>query len=454
MMIFESDSSILVLFCRKPSLGNGKQRIAAEIGGPLALEISELLLTAAVADAQHWSGPVVVAPASPEDQNWAAELIPGATVIPQCAGNLGERIGHVDECIRAAGGRKVIFIGSDAPGLSPELIKQAADSLQDSDVVLMPADDGGVTLMGSRAAWPRLPALAWGSAELCSELTAACSNASLSIALLPGNFDIDTCADLLRELGSLESDPRKTRINIARWVRSNLQATPELSIIIPVLNDLPALKQLLTRLTAMQVPRIEIIVSDGAGNPECKQLCDAHAAIYLPATACRGRQLGLGEKHSSGDILWFLHADSEPVVNAVTLIRAHIKAGHNGGFFSFHFLGKPCWQKRLLEYGINLRTRIGIPYGDQGLFATREAYIKSGGFEYTPLFEEVRLVRNLRKHGRFKPLPAPIGVSPRRWERDGWLTRTLHNRWLALAHSIGVPAERLMHRYKPLGRAD
>jgi rSAM/selenodomain-associated transferase 2 len=454
MMIFDSDSSILVLFCRKPSLGNGKQRIAAEIGGALALEISELLLSAAVADAQHWSGPVVVAPASPEDQNWAAELLPGATVIPQSAGNLGERIGHVDECIRAAGGRKVIFIGSDAPGLSPELIKQAADNLEDSDVVLMPADDGGVTLMGSRVAWPRLPTLAWGSAKLCSELTTACINASLSIALQPGNFDIDICADLLRELGRLEADPRKSRNDIAQWVHSNLQATPELSIIIPVLNDLPALEQLLIHLTAMQAPGTEIIVSDGGGNPDCKQLCDAHAAIYLPATACRGRQLVLGAKHSSGDILWFLHADSEPVDNSVALIRAHIKAGHSGGFFSFHFLGKPCWQKSLLEYAINLRTRMGIPYGDQGLFATREAYLKSGGFDNTPLFEEVRLVRNLRKHGGFKRLSAPIGVSPRRWERDGWLTRTFQNRWLALAHFFGVPAERLTHRYKSLGRAD
>lgn len=453
-MKFEHYSSILVLFCRQPTLGYGKQRIAAEIGKSLALEIAQLLLAAAVDDARHWPGPVVIAPASPTDSNWAAKLLPAATCIPQCSGNLGERIAHVDKCIRAAGGQNVIFIGSDAPGLSPELIAAAADRLQDSDVVLMPADDGGVTLMGSRVSWPQLPSLPWGSAQLGSKLTAACISADLSIGLLPGNFDIDTCADLLQQLNYLESDPRQSRHNIAAWVHTNLKPGQRLSIIIPVLDDLQALKSLLAHLSTLQGSVEEVIVCDGAASHECEQLCTKTGAIYLTTTACRGHQLSLGANRSCGEILWFLHADSKPATNSPELIQAHISAGNNGGYFSFQFQGKPCWQKKWLARAINLRNRFGIPYGDQGLFAIREAYIKSGGFESTPLFEEVRFVRNLRKQGSFKRINSPIGVSPRRWERDGWLKRTLLNRWLALAHALGASPERLAHRYKPLGKVD
>jgi hypothetical protein len=103
----------------------------------------------------------------------------------------------------------------------------------------------------------------------------------------------------------------------------------------------------------------------------------------------------------------------------------------------------------LLARLINYRARYGIPYGDQGLFVARTAYDAVGGFADTPLFEEVPLVRKLRKRGSFAQVAASIGVSPRRWERDGWLQRSIGNRLLALAYTLGVPPRRLARRYRP-----
>ena len=113
----------------------------------------------------------------------------------------------------------------------------------------------------------------------------------------------------------------------------------------------------------------------------------------------------------------------------------------------FRFAGAPDWRKRALAALINARARVGVPYGDQGLFATRAAYEAAGGFADAPLFEEVPLVRGLRRQGRFVALGESIGVSPRRWERDGWLRRTLANRALALAYMAGAAPERLARRY-------
>ena len=54
----------------------------------------------------------------------------------------------------------------------------------------------------------------------------------------------------------------------------------------------------------------------------------------------------------------------------------------------------------------------------------------------------------LRRQGRLRALDTPIGVSPRRWERDGWIRRTVENRLLALGFALGVNPARLARRYR------
>ena len=95
-----------------------------------------------------------------------------------------------------------------------------------------------------------------------------------------------------------------------------------------------------------------------------------------------------------------------------------------------------------------MRAAVGTPYGDQGLFVRTEAYFAAGGFAAEPLFEEVNLTRNLRKTGRFKPLSATIDVATRRWDRDGWLRRTLRNRMLAIRYMLGASPAKLALLYR------
>ena len=61
--------------------------------------------------------------------------------------------------------------------------------------------------------------------------------------------------------------------------------------------------------------------------------------------------------------------------------------------------------------------------------------------------QEVRFVRAARAAGRFKALDVELGVSARRWERDGWLRRTLQNRLLAAGHLLGISSTRLARSY-------
>jgi rSAM/selenodomain-associated transferase 2/rSAM/selenodomain-associated transferase 1 len=461
-MISDHNKPVLVIFCRRPALGVGKQRLAASIGQQKAFEISQLLLTAVMEDANQWDGPVVIAPAEETDVEWASTLLPHAHVMPQPAGNLGERLQQVDAQVRALvgpqAGQQVCFIGSDSPALTPAMLATASQQLQTHDVVLIPARDGGVTLMASRQPWPELQELPWSSSLLGGALQTACKQHNLTVHLLPESYDIDTQEDLLILLNDTQADLRPARLQLRQLARhihnQDYHQDHSLSIIIPVYNDLPALDTLLLRIANMQDGADEIIVVDGADNPECERICNLRNAHYLTSAPCRGQQLRLGAESSTGDILWFLHADNEPSLQGPTLIREHLSNGSGGGFFQFRFLGKPRWYKSMLQSLINLRTRLGTPYGDQGLFMSREKYEQAGGFATEPLFEEVALIRALRQHSEFSALQTSIGVSPRRWERDGWLRRSVHNRYLALAFMLGTNPQKLAQQYRTSEQTD
>lgn len=222
----------------------------------------------------------------------------------------------------------------------------------------------------------------------------------------------------------------------------------KLSVVIPVFRDNDCLARLLGQLTAMPETPDEVIVADGSGDTDCQALCARFGAHYLATGAGRGLQLDSGARAATGDWLWFLHADSTLPAPAAGAVRAALTTGQTGGWLRFRFEDAHHPVARGLACLINLRCRLGTPYGDQGLFMTMAAYRTAGGFAHEPLFEEVQLIRKLREQGRFRPLPISIGVSARRWKRDGWLRRSLANRRLAIAYMLGKSPTALARRYR------
>lgn len=218
-------------------------------------------------------------------------------------------------------------------------------------------------------------------------------------------------------------------------------------VVIPVLNDSSALATLLQQLVAEQPRPLEIIVVDGADDRQCAAVCNEFGVRRLRTSAGRGHQLNEGAAATRGNILWFLHADVLPPAGCIGSVERAMQPGIAGGFFRFRFTGPGTWYKNALQGLINLRTKIGMPYGDQGLFASRQAFFSAGGFADSPLFEEAPLVRGLRRAGKFQEIDANIGVSCRRWERDGWLRRSLGNRFLAMGYALGIAPDALARRY-------
>jgi glycosyltransferase A (GT-A) superfamily protein (DUF2064 family) len=230
-----ADSSIsvdttLVVFCRRPVPGVGKRRIARHLGDESTFELAVHLLACVVEDARAWPGPVIISPACNDDRQWAGELLPGrADVIPQTGGNLGERLNAVDATARASGHTRLAYVGSDAPTLTSGYYAAARAALAAAEVVLGPAEDGGVTLMASACAWPNLKDLPWSENTLGRQLERVCVAAGLTTAKLERNYDIDLATDLARLDPDLTNDPRPARQALRDWLQRNREysATPD-----------------------------------------------------------------------------------------------------------------------------------------------------------------------------------------------------------------------------------
>lgn len=222
----------------------------------------------------------------------------------------------------------------------------------------------------------------------------------------------------------------------------------DIAIIIPVLDDAQALRGLLRQIRSWEPQPREIIVAAATDDADVTDLAREHGCCLLRCEARRGKQLDDAARQSSAGTLWFVHADSVPASSSLTEITAAVADAAQAGYFRFEFTGPRTWQKTLIERLVRLRTRLGgMPYGDQGLWVVRNAYLDCDGFAHEPLFEEVRLIKRLKARGRIHPHRTPIGVTPRRWEREGWWYRSIMNRLLALAHIMGVPPARLASHY-------
>ena len=216
----------LVLVCKRPALGHGKQRLASGIGAGRALLIAERLLDCALEDLADWPGPVVIAPDRAEAATWASARAPQATCLTQNSGNLGERLNALDRSLRRLGHRQLAFIGSDAPALTASDYQRVLQALAEQDTVLLAARDGGVVLMASNRPWPDLAGLPWSSASLGEALANACRKAGHSLAICGESFDIDEQTDLALALQALADDPRPARRRLLQTLREHGGTTP------------------------------------------------------------------------------------------------------------------------------------------------------------------------------------------------------------------------------------
>ncbi len=194
-------SSHLLVFAREPVLGRVKTRLAAGIGPEAALAVyRELLaLTAAAVAAARVPATVWLAedPAEGNPDRPRPEWPGLPWRVQPAADSLGTRMAQAFGAAFGAGAGRVVIIGTDCPGLSAALLRQAFDQLLSHELVVGPADDGGYYLLGMNQLRPELFANKdWSTATVLPDTLADAARLGLRVARLPTLHDVDSAQDL------------------------------------------------------------------------------------------------------------------------------------------------------------------------------------------------------------------------------------------------------------------
>jgi rSAM/selenodomain-associated transferase 2 len=192
-----------------------------------------------------------------------------------------------------------------------------------------------------------------------------------------------------------------------------------------------------------------VIVVDGGSEDDTVVITKSLADTVLQTSAGRSHQMNTGSVAAKGEVLWFLHADSELPAQADELIINSVTTGtFTWGRFDVRLSGRKILL-RVVEKMMNLRSRLtGIATGDQGIFISRKLFEQVGGYPDQLLMEDIALCKELKKYQSPVSLREKMVTSSRRWEKNG-VVRTILLMWmLRAAYYFGVSADKLALRYE------
>jgi uncharacterized protein len=435
------DGRRLILFARYPVAGRAKTRLIPALGAEGASALHRRLVLRTLRTA-HKACRAVEADLEVRfeggtDQAMSHWLGDGARFLPQSSGDLGERMtGAFTESFRT-GSTATLIIGSDCPGLSPDVITAAFDRLRETLVVLGPALDGGYYLIGLSRLVPELfRGIPWGTDRVLADSLAVLQRRGCKPALLDPLEDIDRPEDL----------PVWHRI-----VASEDARLDRVSVIIPALNEE---RHIAATLRAVrQSPYHEVIVVDGGSTDATVQRAKEAAVTVLSSKPGRARQMNAGAARAEGSSLLFLHADTLLEPRCAEAVPRTLRApGVAAGAFRFRIAGSFAG-KSLIEWATGLRSRwLQRPYGDQGLFLARALFEEMGGFTDLPIMEDYEFAARLRRRGRIVTVGESAVTSARRWQTLGAARTTLRNQWMLAGYHLGVGPHKLAERYRARGR--
>jgi len=238
------------------------------------------------------------------------------------------------------------------------------------------------------------------------------------------------------------------QMNREMAVTVDVVSKPQLSIIIPTLNESRTIAHTLLALQPLKQAGHQIILVDGGSTDDTLAQAGSLADLVLSTARGRASQMQFGALSADGDMLWFLHADTVPGSKAVGQVeQLSTRLKNRWGYFQVSFREKSILLAMISRL-MNLRSRLtAVGTGDQGIFVSRELYDAVGGFDDIPLMEDISLCKKLRKISRPRCLSGTLQTSARRWLNNG-IIRTILLMWcLRFAYFVGVKPNALARFY-------
>ena len=222
----------------------------------------------------------------------------------------------------------------------------------------------------------------------------------------------------------------------------------KISIIIPILNEADIIGDLLQHLLDNSSKKniSDIIVVDGGSSDNSSEIVSKFSNVkLLKSLKGRAKQMNIGAKNASGDILYFLHSDSFPPKEFDYNIIRQVKKGNIAGCFRMKFDSTHPILK--ISQWFTRFNFIICRGGDQSLFITKEIFNSLNGYNETfTVYEDCELINRIYDHYSFTIIDDYVITSARRYAQNSTWKLQYHFAIIHLKKWLGASAEEL-HRY-------
>ncbi len=393
----------LIIFTRIPVPGETKTRLMPYLAPEQCAKLHACILKDIAAMCRKAEADIYICH-TPEHKSGILRRIFG-----ECAGyfaqegeGLGQRMYRAIEQVLAIGYSSCVLIGTDVPQVQHRDIYRAFDILERKDIVFGPTADGGYYLVGMKKARKEVfEKQTYGHGSVLDNALRSLEDRKLSVGLGKEHHDIDTREDIEYFRDRMRSDKSLQKTETAKY----LMRTRKISIIVPIYNEEKTIGRLLESLREIK-ERCEIILVDGGSTDKTLEYISSDFRL-LHSEKGRARQMNLGAEESTGDVLFFLHCDSELPERPLEQIRCVMKDYRVGCFgIAFHSRNFFMFTCRVIS-NHRIKDR-NVVFGDQGIFIDRELFFDMGMFPELPVMEDYQFSLNLKKRGE------KIGITKKR----------------------------------------
>ena len=313
------------------------------------------------------------------------------------------------------------------------------------DIVLGPTQDGGYYLVGMKKPVREVfEKQTYSHASVLENTAKAAFEAGYTVGFARTLHDIDEKEDISKFRNRMRKTLELQKSETGRY----LLKKQKISIIVPIYNEESTIESLQKQLIPL-LDKCEIFFVDGGSKDRTLSMIDSRFRV-LHSEKGRANQMNLGAKESSGDILFFLHSDSElpkyPLAEIRYVMKDHLAGCFGIAFHSKHFF---MWTCRVIS-NHRIKDR-KVMFGDQGIFIDRELFFEAGMFPNLPIMEDYQFSLTLKEMGvKLGIAKHRIYTSDRRFPKK--TIPKLKVMWkmnrLRKMYRDGVPIDRISKMYR------